>query len=171
MYCLPASGSRNITLEVAGGLRMVREWGLPKVLTHIRLDREELLVLDWHLSGHYLCNCARGLDIGEIIGTWHEFRAAVWDGIRALSDPKNPGILLPPAVGKGTPQYDLAMDESTAKYFFNWLPTTFMWGTGRDCGYTLKVKMHCFLRGEEEIESDNPNTTESDPKDRADTDP
>ena len=133
---------------------MANDWRLPEAKS-IRLDRDELLLIDFHLSGHYLCNVGRGLEIGEIIGTWHDFRIAVWDGIKHLETIK-------PSVHE---EHRLSIDEGTAKYLFNWLPPTFMWGTGRDCGFSLKVKLHNFLIGAEEVPLDNQDATESGPKD------
>ena len=140
---------------------MANEWELPQGRTHIPLDRDELLVLDWHLSGHYLCNVGHGPDIDEVIKSWHELRTAVWNGILEVAGPGNAGAS-PPNAGHIL-WHRLPMDEGTAKYLFNWLPPTFMWGTGRDCGFTLKIKLHNFLAGEEEeeITYDNPDTTQS----------
>ena len=140
-----------------------REWDLPPALTHISLDRDELAVLDWHLCGHYLCNVSRGSDIGEVIQTWDEFRRRVWEGILALSVQKDPGI--PLSSTSNVPTYRLPMDESAAKYLFNWLPPTFMWGTGRDCGFTLKVRLYRFLTGQEEAINDYQDAAEGGTKD------
>ena len=145
---------------------MTDPWGLPSVPTHILLDRDELLALDWHLCGHYLCNVGQGLDIREIIAVWGGFRETVWAGIEALSTPTNIGVPLPPTMGS-IPEYRLSMDEATAKYLFNWFPPTFMWGTGRDCGFTLKVKLRRFLAGEGDMSHDDPNTTEGSAKNQA----
>lgn len=131
---------------------MVSEWDLPELPTHVSLDCDELLVIDWFLAAHYLANVSRGAEIGEVIQSWHGFRMDVWQGIR-MSE----------AIGQ---TYRLAIDEGTAKYLFNWLPPTFLWGTGRDCGFSLKVKLHRFLGGEpEEVVSDHEDATESSPKD------
>ena len=129
------------------------DWRVPTLPTHINLDRDELLCLDWHLSGHYLTgHYLSGIsqDIREIINTWHDFRVLIWTGIKTLGN--LPG------------DYPLAMDESTARYLFNWLPPTFMWGTGRDCGFSLKMKLRGFLIGEE-VALDDKNAAESGPKD------
>lgn len=124
------------------------DWRVPALSTHINLDRDELLCLDWHLSGHYLVG--RGEDIGYIIDRWHDFRVLIWTGIKTLGS--LPG------------DYPLLLEEGAAKYLFNWLPPTFMWGTGRDCGFTLKMKLRGFLTGEE-VALDDKNTAESGPKD------
>ena len=119
---------------------MIDDWTLPQA--GVMLNREELMALDWHLCGHYLVG--RGTDIGEVIEQWHEFRERIWGGVLALSEPKDAGLPLNGDTGLETL---LALDDGDAKYLFNALPTTFMWGTGRDVGYTLKVKLYRFVAG------------------------
>mgnify|MGYP001576955179 FL=1 len=137
----------------------MREWQLPQTPAYLRLDRDELLVLDWHLSGHYLCNVGRGPDLGEIIHTWGDFLLKVWEGVAWYTENH-----------AGRP-YNLPMDESQAKYFFHWLPTTFVWGTGKDCGFSLKFKLYRFLTGQgEEDANDNQDDAQSSPKNETVTD-
>ena len=140
---------------------MANEWDVLLPRTTIRLDREELLVIDVHLCAHYLANVSRGADIGEIIATWGEFRKQIWQAIDKLDVPET---------DKDLPVLPVSMDESTAKYLFNWLPPSFMFGTGRDCGYSLKIKLNRWLHGEPEIrevKDANQDGAESSPKDTA----
>ena len=44
------------------------------------------------------------------------------------------------------------MDESTARILLAIVPTTFRWGTGPDCGYSLKTKLYLYLIGEQNEE-------------------
>lgn len=128
-----------------------KEWQLPD-WAGVELDCQELKVLDWFLSGHYLCNVSRGSDISDIVERWNDFRMDVWKGIRSLEK-----------MASVRKTYKLEMNDGTAKYLFNWLPTTFAWGTGRDCGFSLKTKLHRFLAKEVDEEKD-------DDKDKASSD-
>ena len=89
----------------------------------IRLTRSELLLLDWVIcSGSSLM-----APISEDLMAWQDFRLQIW---KALPEPdeKSLGVMF-------------EIGEIDAKVLLAAVPTTFSWGDGLDCGFTLKVKL------------------------------
>jgi len=106
-----------------------RDWALPPKPT-IKVNRDELLLLDWTTgsASHLIPNA----DLDEL-AKWHEFRMSVWTAIDSLS--------------AESPEADFPLSEADAKILMAVVPTTFRWGTGEDCGYSLKMKLSKFLQG------------------------
>ena len=116
-----------------------KEWALPAE-PGIRLDQGELLLLDW-----VLCGASRLIpdaDLDYLLEKWHEFRLDVWRGIGQLKAPD-------------VNEVELALTDPEAKVLLAVVPTTFRWGTGPDCGYTLKTKLAKFLLGDSENDYEN----------------
>ena len=109
------------------------EWALPADPTP-RLDMGELLLIDW-----IICGSSRLLpnaDLDYLVKSWHTFRLQVWKTLDEFTDPaitERPFII-------GIPE---------AKALFALAPTTFRWGTGSDCGFSLKQKLSRYLATEE----------------------
>ena len=113
-----------------------KKWALPAE-PGIKLDQGELLLLDW-----VLCGASRAIpnaDIGYLLEKWHEFRLDIWRGIKQLKAPD-------------VNEVGLALIDLEARALLAVVPTTFRWGNGPDCGYTLKNKLANFLLGD--IEND-----------------
>ena len=110
----------------------------------IDLDRGELLLLDW-----VLCAQSRlipNADLDYLLGAWHDFRLSIWSVLN--TDPMND--LTSPSI----PAAKFHITESEAKALLALTPTTFRWGTGPDCGYSLKQKLAKFLLPQEESHGD-----------------
>jgi len=125
-----------------------REWALPPE-PGIKLDQGELLLLDW-----VLCGASRlipNADLDYLLENWHDCRISIWRAIGQLKAPNANDV-------------KLAFTEPEAKALLALCPTTFRWGTGPDCGYTLKQKLSKFLMGE--IANDNENKTYNAPGDK-----
>lgn len=112
----------------------------------IKVTRDELLLLDWILIFP--------APAGQIDMDWHmkwkDLRLTIWNKI----------IHLPPATGEDS----LELSEEDAGTLLCLVPTTFRWGQGDDCGYSLKYKLARFLLGEvdvEEAKDADKNTTQS----------
>ena len=105
----------------------------------LQLDRDEFLLVDW-----LICGAARLLPDCSIeeLRQWDEVRFAVWNALRfadacAIADP--------PKVIPAT--QSLTLGRNDALILFALAPTTFRWGTGPDCGYSLKSKLSAYLEG------------------------
>mgnify|MGYP003656472385 CR=1 FL=1 len=117
-----------------------QDWQLPQ-LENIKVTAEELMLLDWILcSGSALIP---GATVDDLIERWSSVRLDVWKCLSEI-DRLKIGPL-------ATVSFE--MDEFTAKVLLALTPTTFRWGTGVDCGFSLKMKLFHFLSGE--IENDN----------------
>ena len=115
-----------------------QDWALPQIES-ISPNNEELLLLDW-----ILCSASGlipGATLEDLMERWTDLRMDVWKGIMEIrNDPdRNQQI------DGGT--VPLLMDEFTAKVLLAVVPTTFRWGTGSDCGHSLKLKLYNFLTG------------------------
>lgn len=128
------------------------------------VTRDELLLIDWHTCGDYLSN--HGHSIDDSIERWHEVRSHIWQGLHLieLSREDSAGFLF-------------QIDEGTAKWLFNALPPVFAFGTAKECGYTLKMKLYKYLFGisdpivEEESDNPDPDKTDSDTEDATEPTP
>jgi len=115
-----------------------QDWALPQIES-INANNEELLLLDW-----ILCSASGlipGATLDDLMERWTDLRMDVWKCIIEIrNDPdRNQHI-----DGGNVP---LLMDEFTAKVLLAVVPTTFRWGTGSDCGHSLKLKLYNFLTG------------------------
>ena len=92
----------------------------------------------------------------EQLMAWHNFRMDVWAGILHIE-----------RTGAGSTAA-FAITEQEAKILLAVIPTTFRWGTGIDCGYSLKQKLAKFLRGEREnADNKDASATKDNAKDEA----
>jgi len=97
-------------------------------LTHmIRFTRNEFLLIDW-----VLCT-GSGLLLSDDFMAYTDDRISIWECVD-IEGPQH-GVLWP-------------LTESMGHILLAIVPTTFTWGDGVDCGYTLKKKISQFLRGE-----------------------
>ena|SRR2546426_9533112 len=110
------------------------EWELPAPPPPPGIDLEagELLLIDW-----VLCGASHILpvhELEELVPRWHDLRLEVWRGLHVLA-----------AGPKAPKQTHYLLSESEAEKLLALVPTTHRWGTGPDCGYTLKLKIAGFL--------------------------
>ena len=131
-----------------------QDWQLPPV-EFIKVNDEELLLLDWVIGS------ASGLipmaTLDELMSNWSSLRLDVWQHIyelKKLSSGSPPGAVC-----------SLSMDDFTARILLAIVPTTFRWGTGPDCGYSIKMKLCRFLLGERD--DDDKAQADSNPSDQA----
>jgi len=131
-----------------------QDWQLPPVES-INLTKEEFLLLDWVMGS------ASGLIIGatleDLMERWAPLRFDVWKSIYDLEISR----------GISTAVYSLSMDDFTARVLLAVVPTTFRWGTGTDCGFSMKIKLYRFLIGERDGEHADTNKTDSNPTDQS----
>ena len=130
--------------------------GIPG-LEAIKVTEDEFLLLDWVMcSGSQLIPNA---PLEDLVTNWSSFRVDVWKGISSINRyNKN--------LAHATES--LAIDEFLARTLLAIVPTTFRWGTGKDSGYELKLKLYRFLANEGEIADDNPqDQTISNPQDES----
>jgi len=130
-----------------------QDWQLPLV-EFIKVNEEELLLLDWTIgspSGYI-----PGATLDELMSNWSSLRLDVWQHIYELKKLPTSSSGSPPGA-----LCSLSMDDSMARILLAVVPTTFRWGTGPDCGYSIKMKLCRFLLGERD----------DDDKDKADSNP
>jgi len=114
-----------------------QDWQLPQ-LDDIKITAEELMLLDWILcSGSALIPNAT---VDDLVERWSAVRFDVWKCLSDIERQKRGPLAA----------VSLVMDEFTAKILLALTPTTFRWGTGQDCGFSLKMKLFHFLSGERE---------------------
>ena len=113
---------------------MPSEWNLPGGPV-LRLTADELSLIDWSL-----CMYAHVLpgDLGDYM-KWESVRAVVWHSLDLLWDP----ALY--RAKEGSVVILITLEVAAALLAI--LPTTHRWGTGFDCGFSLKRKLSRFLRG------------------------
>ena len=116
-----------------------QDWQLPLV-EFIKVNEEELLLLDWVVGS--ASGLIPGATLDELMSNWSLLRFDVWQHIDELKRLQSSGSSTP---GKELP---LSMDDWTARTLLAIVPTTFRWGTGQDCGYSIKMKLCKFLMGE-----------------------
>jgi len=129
-----------------------QDWQLPLV-EFIKVNEEELLLLDWVIGS--ASGLIPGATLDELMTNWSFLRFDVWQHIRELKK-------LQSSSGKELP---LSMDDWTARTLLAVVPTTFRWGTGQDCGYSIKMKLCKFLIGEKD--DDDKTKADSDTTDQA----
>lgn len=124
------------------------EWDLPPdgSQDRISLNRHELLLLDYTL-----CPLPRWLPDDQA-DVWKDFRLSVWAGLDTWSNRPN-------TISDTSTNHALAITKAEATVLLYLLPTTHRWGTGDDCGFSLKLKLSQFLRGvyhDNQVGSSNP---------------
>ena len=128
------------------------DWQLPLV-EFIKVNEEELLRLDWTIgspSGYI-----PGATLDELMSNWSSLRVDVCQHIYEIKK------LPTSSSGPSGILCSLSMDDFMARVLLAIVPTTFRWGTGPDCGYSIKMKLCRFLLGERD----------DDDKDKADSNP
>ena len=128
-----------------------QDWQLPLV-EFIKVNEEELLLLDWVVGS--ASGLIPGATLDELMTNWSFLRFDVWQHIYELKKLQSSGSS---TAGKELP---LSMDDWTARTLLAIVPTTFRWGTGQDCGYSIKMKLCRFLIGERD--DDDKAQTDSD---------
>lgn len=107
------------------------DWVLPGP-EGVMVDQGELLLLDW-------CLCAPsrilpGLNDLDDVMKWKDMRYDIWDALRRMAV-------------KNLKETNLPIQKHEAATLMGIVPTTFRWGTGPDCGYTLKTKLARYAYG------------------------
>lgn len=131
------------------------DWELPK-FDMVELTEEELLLLDW-----VICS-ASGLlpnvTLDELMNNWNSTRLKVWESILNIKNIKKT---------QQVTTIPFEVDEITARVLLSVTPTTFRWGTGNDCGYSLKLKLYRFINGDTDAEQQSSSPTEDKAGDNA----
>lgn len=109
---------------------MLSEWLDKK---SISLNVEEILLIDWTICG--ASRIIPNMEVVPLVVDWHPLRMTLWDAVSLLGNDSKKEIKLP-------------VEESEARTLLALAPTTFRWGTGPDCGFSLKQKLSRFLQGE-----------------------
>ena len=131
-----------------------QNWQLPPI-EFIKVNEDELLLLDWVVGS--ASGLIPGATLEDLMANWSSLRLDVWQHIYELKKLQSSGSS---TAGKELP---LSMDDWTARTLLAIVPTTFRWGTGQDCGYSIKMKLCRFLIGErddddkDQANSDTPN--------------
>jgi len=118
-----------------------QDWQLPLV-EFIKVNEEELLLLDWVVGS--ASGLIPGATLDELMSNWSSLRFDVWQRINELK--QLPSV----SSGPSGSVCSLNMDEFMARILLAVVPTTFRWGTGSDCGYSIKMKLCRFLLGEKD---------------------
>ena len=132
-----------------------QDWQLPLVES-IKVNDEELLLLDWVIGS--ASGLIPGATLEDLMANWSSLRLDVWQHIYELKKLPTSSSGSPPGA-----LCSLSMDDFTARVLLAVVPTTFRWGTGPDCGYSIKIKLCRFLLGErddddkDQTDSDTPN--------------
>ena len=112
-------------------------WGLPAGPPLPLLSVDELLLLDW-----VMCSASHlipDISLGDLVVGWGPLRMAVWRSL-SRADVENAT-----RETRDESKYPFNFDETVAMNLLALVPTTFRWGTGLDCGYSLKMKLYRFL--------------------------
>lgn len=122
----------------------------------ITLNSDELLLLDFILS-YPMPSVSVELNWHM---EWYDFRLQIWQKIHEFKNQE----LICIEEHKAKPQNPVAsidIDLTDARVLMSLVPTTFRWGPGEDCGYSLKLKLYRYITGEEEYHAPDKNTSES----------
>ena len=128
------------------------DWFLPPVES-INLTEEEFLLLDWCMGS--ASGLIPGATLDDLMERWASLRFDVWKSIHTLIADAPGGAV------NSTSVLPLLMDEFTARVLLAVIQTTFRWGTGADCGFSLKLKLYRFLIGERDAEHTDTDETDS----------
>jgi hypothetical protein len=107
------------------------DWALPE----LKLNTQELLLLDWVLCP--ASGLIPGAEVETLVKGWESTRNQVWALLSKL----------PPDGGEGGEYRPFSLRELDAKFLLGVVPTTFRWGTGADCGFSLKRRLYLFIQG------------------------
>ena len=110
-------------------------WGLRSETLLLSID--ELLLLDW-----VMCSASRLIPdatLGDLVVAWGGLRLELWHCLSKVDLEQHDGE------ARAKAQHTIDLSESDAKTLLALIPTTFRWGTGLDCGYSLKMKLYRFL--------------------------
>jgi len=132
-----------------------QDWQLPPIES-IKVNEEELLLLDWVIGS--ASGLIPGATLEELMSNWSTVRLDVWQHIYELK--KLPAS----SSGPSGILCSFGMDDFTARILLAVIPTTFRWGTGPDCGYSMKMKLCRFLLGERD--DDDKDQANSNPPDQ-----
>tara|TARA_B100000949_G_C13926534_1_gene303029 strand:+ start:68 stop:502 length:435 start_codon:yes stop_codon:yes gene_type:complete len=123
-----------------------QNWQLPPI-EFIKVNEDELLLLDWVVGS--ASGLIPGATLDELMSSWSSLRFDVWQHIHEL---KHLSTL---SSGPSLGLCSLSMDDFMARILLAIVPTTFRWGTGLDCGYSIKMKLCRFLLGEKDDDDKN----------------
>ncbi|HEY3118761.1 MAG TPA: hypothetical protein VGK54_18625 [Chloroflexota bacterium] len=107
----------------------------------MRIPQPELWVIDWVL-------CSQGESVNgqklEALMSWRDLRERIWraqmSAELATEDPAKPA------------EAEIELSPEEYELLLAIVPTTFRWGTGEDCGFSLKRRIAQELWGAEETE-------------------
>jgi len=132
-----------------------QDWQLP-LINFIKVNEEELLLLDWVIGS--ASGLIPGATLDELMSNWSSLRFDVWQHIHELK--QLPSL----SSGPSGILCSLSMDDFMARILLAVVPTTFRWGTGSDCGYSIKMKLCKFLIGEKNDDDKNQADSDSSPQ-------
>jgi len=133
-----------------------QSWQLPP-MDSIKVSEEELLLLDWVIGS--ASGLIPGATLDELMSNWSSLRVDVWQHIYEIKK------LPTSSSGPSGILCSLSMDDFMARVLLAIVPTTFRWGTGPDCGYSIKMKLCRFLLGDKDDEDKD--QTDSNPSNQA----
>jgi hypothetical protein len=108
------------------------DWGLLGPGPVMSLSAHELLLIDWIICP--ASGLIPGAEPEQLVKGWEGIRNAVWQVLSGADLSKDA-------------RYPLPMNELDAQFLFGVAPSTFRWGTGPDCGFSLKRRLYLFLKG------------------------
>ena len=120
-----------------------QDWQLPPIES-IKVNEEELLLLDWVIGS--ASGLIPGATLDELMSNWSSLRVDVWQHIYEIKK------LPTSSSGPSGVLCSLSMDDFTARILLAVVPTTFRWGTGPDCGYSIKMKLCRILLGVRDVD-------------------
>ena len=100
-----------------------------------KLSEDELLLIDWVLSVY-----SHTIPYESNDESLRLLRLRVWETIDVIN---------PASASNSNCVVPFQTDQEEATMLLAVLTTTYRWGTGPDCGYSLKRKLSCFLMGKE----------------------
>lgn len=129
--------------------------------TTLKLTHDELKLLDWVL--HQPSPMPSPVDL-EWHMRWKELRESLWAGIHRIEIEKAKAE----AIKTGSFKEKMALQPIElspvdCSVLLALVPTTYRWGPGKDCGFSLKLKLFQFLSGEEEYHADETDDANKDP--------
>lgn len=139
---------------------MVAEWELPgesQLASGLHFDLDELLLLDWILTP---CSNIYPQATLDTAMAWQTLRLSLWDCI-AIWDRTPRPVDLTMGIPKPIPPLGITLAE--AAILLTICPVEFRWGSGENCGSSLKLKLRAYLRGEPEEDTDAHNGTATSP--------
>lgn len=120
----------------------------------LHFDLDQLLLLDWMLTP---CSNIYPQATLDVVMSWQDLRMrvldslAIWDRAPRMTD----GTPVDPK-----PIPETAISLTDANVLAAICPTEFRWGSGVNCGLSLKLKLRAYLRDEEEVHADSAGQTD-----------